>query len=125
MRDDVVAQAEVAGPAVLDAVTGEAAVAVVGEDERHHLLPHLDHGFSLGADGHAVLDQGGAGEREAAHAFDLDNAGAAPGVGREPVDVAEVGEVEAEFLDDLHQGAPRFDVELLTVDADGDHGPRR
>ena len=44
--DLVVAEADLAGAAVLNAVAGEAAVGVVGEDDGEDFLAHLDHGWA-------------------------------------------------------------------------------
>ena len=82
---------------------------------------HLDHGWGVGADDHAVGDLGGAGEREAAHALDFDGAGAAAGVGGQAVEVAEVGDREAGVLDHLDQRRAVGSVNGLAVDGDRGH----
>ena len=126
VRDDVVAQADVSRAAVLHAVAGQAAVAVVGQDEGHHLLAHLQRGRAVGAHDHPLAHLRAAGQHLPAHPLDLDDASAAARVGRQPVDVAEVGDVDARVLDDLHQGTAGLDLVGRAVDRDldrraGDH----
>ena len=105
MGDLVIAEADLAGAAVLDAVAGEAAVGVIGEDDGEDFLAHLGHLGGVGADDHAVGDLGGAGEREAAHALDFDGAGAAAGVGGQSVEVAKVEIGKPAFLITSTSGA--------------------
>ena len=122
MGDGVVAQTDLAGLAVLGAMTGEAAIGVIGEDDRHDLLAHGENGWGVGTYGHTVGDWGAAGEREAAGALDLDDAGAATSVGRQTVDIAEVGDVKALLLDHFDERTPLFNIEGLVVDGDAGHG---
>jgi len=60
--DDAIAQAGVAGLALDDAVAGEAAVRVVGEDQREDGLPGGGGLRAVRSDDHAVGDRRGAGE---------------------------------------------------------------
>src|SRR3989304_5474480 len=60
--DDAIAQAGVAGLALEDAVAGEAAVRVVGEDQREAGLPGGGGLRAVRSDDHAVGDRRGAGE---------------------------------------------------------------
>ncbi len=124
MRHRVVAQADVAGLAVHAAVAGEAAVGVVGVDDREHRLAGIEHRAGVGADDHALGDAAGAGELQAARAFDLDQAGAAAGVGLQAVDVAEVGDEDAVLLDDLDQRRPGGGLDLDAVEGELSHGWR-
>ena len=102
--DDIVAQADVAGVAVLAAVAGEAAVAVVREDDRNDRLAGFLHLVGLGVDDHAVLHDARCSESwSAGRALDVDEAGAAARVGFQPVDVAEAGDVEAVVLEDFDE----------------------
>ncbi len=115
VRDDVVAQADVAGHALHAAVAGEAAVGVVGVDDRQHLLARFLDRLRLGVDDHAVGDARRARELQAARALDLDEAGAAAGVRRQAVDVAEVGDPDAVLLDHLDErrAVGRFDLDAV------------
>ena len=54
MGDGVVAEAGIAGLALDDAVAGEAAVGVVGHDQREDRTARVEDIFCVGADGHAV-----------------------------------------------------------------------
>ena len=112
----VVAEAGVAGLALDDAVAGQAAVGVVRKDQREHGLARGVQLRRLRADDHLVAGHlGRAGELEAAHAVDLDDAGAAAGVGRQAIDVAEVGDELAAVLDDLDELSALGDFELGAV----------
>ena len=126
MGDDVVAEADLARLAVDAAVAGEAAVRVVRHDQRHHLLAGaLDLGL-LGVHDHAVDDRGRARElqRLGPAALDLDDAGAAPGVRLEAVDVAEVRDANALLFDHLDELAAAFGLDLRAVERDRRHRGR-
>ena len=113
--DDVVAQADVARHAFHAAVAGEAAVAVVGVDDRQHLLPRFLDRLCFGVDDHAIGDARRTRELQAARARDLDEAGATAGIRRETVDVAEVGDPDAVLLDDFDErrALGRFDLDAV------------
>src|SRR3990172_9757022 len=122
MGDHAIAQAGVAGLALDDAVAGEAAVGVVGEDEGEDGLAGGGGLRAVGADGHAVDDRGGAGEVESWRALYLDEAGAAAGVRREVIYIAEVGDEDAGVLDHLDEGRADRRLDLATVEGDRGHG---
>ncbi|MEE8346627.1 MAG: hypothetical protein V3S20_04685 [Dehalococcoidia bacterium] len=122
MGDNVVAEAGVAGLALHLAVAGQAAVGVVGEDEGEDGLARLFGLTGIRAYDHAVGDLGGARELKGGRALDLHQAGATAGVGREAVDVAEVGDEDAGVLDDLNQGCAHVRLDLPAVKGQLGHG---
>ncbi len=122
VRDDAVAEAGVARLALDDAVAGEAAVRVVGEDQREHGLSRVLDLSGVRADDHAVLHAGGAGELQDGRPFDLDEAGAAAGVWGQAVDVAEVGDKDAGVLDRFDEGSAVRRLDLAAVQGDLRHG---
>ena len=117
MRDDVVAQADIAGHALHAPVTGEAAVRVVRVDERQHILPRLFDLRRVRTHDHLVAHRRGAGQLQAAaRALDLDETSPATRVGRQAIDVAEVGYVDAVVFNDLHERGPVWRLDPAAVD---------
>ena len=119
--DLVVAQADFAGAAVLDAVTGEAAVGVVGQNDGQDFLAHLGDLRCVGADDHAVHHVGRAGERQSAHPLDLDRASAAARIWRQSIQVTKIGYREAGILDDLNQRSANLGLNRTSINGDRRH----
>ncbi len=122
MRDNVVAQADVAGHTLHAPVARQAAVRVVGIDERENVLSRLFDLGRIGTDDHLVADGRCAGQLEAAaRAFDLDEASATARVRRQAVDVAEIRDVDAVFFDDLNERCAVWRLNLAAVDGKFSH----
>ena len=121
MRDDIVAQADVAGHALHPPVAGEAAVSVVSVDHGEDELAGLLRVVCDRVDHHLVSHSRRAGELEAARAFDLDQAGPAAGVRRQTIDVAEVRDVEAVLLDHFDERGALRRFDRFAVDSEMRH----
>ena len=121
--DHVVAQTDIAWMAMLSPVTGEAAITVVCKDDRQHRPPCFLHLFALGHHDHAVLDRARTGELQSRRPLDVDKAGAASGIGLQPVDVAEIRGVNAVLLQYLDERSARLRLDRPAINRDADHIP--
>ena len=118
--DGDVAEADVGGAADVDAVTGEAAVGVLGDEHLHDGAAELVDVIGLAADFHAVLDREGAGGGKAAPALDGDDAHAAGGKGLHAGVVAEVGDVDAGLDGGFQHHLAGLGGDVYSVNGDGD-----
>ena len=121
VRHLVVAQANLPRAAVLDAVASQAAVGVVGQNHRQHLLAHLRHRRRVRAHHHPVRHLRRAGQRQPAHPLNLHRAGAAARIRRQPVQVAQVRDRKAGVLDHLNQRRALRRVNADPINHDASH----
>ena len=105
--------------AVADAI--QAVVGMVGQQQFDDRLAGLDGAGRVGLDLHAVGRGKGAARHQAPLAFDLDHAHAAGAGGREAVDVAERGHLDARPPQRGQQHLALFGPNLSSVDFDVDH----
>ena len=113
------AQADIAGSADVDAVAGQAAVGVLGDEHLHHRVSQLIHVGGRVAHPHPVLYRQGAGGGEAPLSLHRHHAHAAGGKGLHAGVITQVGDVDASVDGRFQDHLTRLCRHLYTIETDG------
>ena len=117
--DRNVAQANVGGAADVNAVAGEAAVGMLGNQHLHHRAPQFVHVLRLAADAHSVGHRESASSRVSPTAFHRYHAHPAGGKGLHSGVVAKIGHVDAGVDRRFQHHLPRLGLDFHSVNGDG------